>query len=555
MHRKKRSMKVFGKYSEQLAAVGVWLEASLKEGAWAQTTWTDAYTDKVTEEVKKKVKKKGVDSSIKWRTGPDLGQQWVQTRQVHVSGRWRVRNGSLLALYQSLIAAPARPGIRGVSAERALNNHSTAATRVRVLTFPIPIPDENSSKVRDNIVLAAIVESDKLFLFDPRAGVLYEWGISSDLIDDFLGLLKKSYGFRDDRLDFYTFNIKVTDVFYTWFGDKEKADKDNPSNEQRDLMGPKLLSAHGNFEGFKPRIKFFCLKKYVEQYRADLPAQVEVIAIEDQFAESASGILVAPNYDKLEASMKTLFTRAHEREFFNVRPNRAFFKDTFHLYCAYQYGGYYLDTGVFPKESNETVRFPEPTTFGVVSLIPSSNTQKKSDTENSGVSGPTPAPQSVPHWQGEFGQTGFSCAAIQDGQSVLHGYVLQNVRGLAQLEPSQLKLDPRFDVFVTRSKRGDIRAMNALIFNIYLRFMIDASELKFDSEQYQSACRYAIKSAAATGLTHERNSEGKRCSAFTDVPAESVIAIGQPDEHGRPYIKELGLAKMGFNSTRPKPPE
>jgi hypothetical protein len=514
-------------YKKRVAAVGIWLVHSLQQGALPQKTWGDRQHEE----------------TIAYATGISLDSHQLDRDRhlmgIHSNFRWRLNNGDSWGTYfKSILATPVSPDTkRGKEAEDALSDANTATSRARLFTF------SSSSKHPAEAILAAIVLVDALYLFDPKNG-LYEVKLSDRPLFWFERHMTQHYGPAGQVSDWVSHLVEVTDLFYTWLGPPAAIS----DGVRPDLMGPVQMS-RARFGRFKPRIKFCCLERYKDNLSQELSqglprgTEIEIFAIEDQLPEQIRGgkLLDSPDFKDLDACVATiLYQMLNDTRLFSQttgsgqgKPIYAFAKDIWSLFCLYKYGGYHLDTGVVPDTvpGTNAVEFPKCSTFSIVDIFGFIGTASGQRT-------------AVPHKRGKFKKLGLDCVAIKEENNILVGQVLTKDLAKDQTSISTLSLHNQFDVFLMRSPRGHLGIKRALMFYIYIWFKTYplVKQDKLNTLLYKSACRSAILSAVATGLTHSEK-DGTGCTGATSLPENSLIIVGQEAK-----IQELGVRKFGFQS-------
>lgn len=330
----------------------------------------------------------------------------------------------------------------------------------------------------------------------------------------------------------------MANVFFTWLGPPQASNK--VVNGLHGLQRPDLFGllrcAAANIIGPAAAFKLCVLKKFKLAFEAEVPNNVEVIAIEDSFptGNMLSILLSRPDVTNLGLTVDYIL-----RETLNVRgtqynntalPYRqlAFCKDLWSLYCIYAFGGYHVDCGCFPDaRAAGDLRFPEPTTFGVAAI--------------------TDTLAHSPYWHAKVRfQSGTVCGSISGGPAgPLRGLVLNGLT--TEKGGGQSPLKKQIDVWLLRGPAGHNAAKLALQFYVRGWFAIrdqwpNHNNLGDAAAQLRSqALRELAVSSCATGVSHAGNSG---CGSKEHWKKYMIQTGGIGD----PYVASIGIRKVGFQS-------
>lgn len=323
----------------------------------------------------------------------------------------------------------------------------------------------------------------------------------------------------------------MPNVFFTWLGPPQQATKTVtglPGMHRPDLFGI-LRTAGSSFSNNPPpRFTLCVLKKFKAQFDAQLPRYIETRAVEDSFSSAGYHTIQMskPNLEDLDQSVDFII-----RETIKVRgtgydasllPYRqlAFVKDLWSLFCIWKFGGYHLDSGVYPLRPGAVLNFPEPTGFDVPSVDA------------------VDCRGSARHCRASFRTGEPMCITLTNKESLLESKAMKG-RIVATGSPSHLQR--LLDVWLMRSPAGDPAVRRAL--TVYVRGWFEIqSWLKAaggDADP-QELFRELSVVAAMTGITHS----GGTCSS-TSTEVGSHIINGFNKE-----VRDLGLKKVGFRSHR-----
>jgi len=172
----------------------------------------------------------------------------------------------------------------------------------------------------------------------------------------------------------------MTNVFYTWLGPTQEATKEVSGFDERqrpDLFG--ILQAYGSkFTNNPPPNFTLCvLKKFKSDFEEALPDEVDVLAVDEVLANTnntagmSSIIMTEPNLDNIDLTVEyiidnTLGVRGtgYDKSALPYK-KLAFIKDLWSIYCVWKFGGYHLDSGMFPYPTGSTLSFADPEHFDV----------------------------------------------------------------------------------------------------------------------------------------------------------------------------------------------
>lgn len=327
----------------------------------------------------------------------------------------------------------------------------------------------------------------------------------------------------------------MVNVFFTWLGPPQEANKEItgvPGMHRPDLFGI-LRTGRSTFKNNPPpRFTLCVLKKFKAQFDRELPDYIHTLAVDESFASSkyASILMEEPNLDDLEMSVDYIM-----REIVKVRgtgydskqlpyKNLAFVKDLWSLYSVWKYGGYHLDSGIFPWPNEAIVDFPEPQGFNVPTI--------------DFVDCRPPARHCVI----QFASGKSMCVTMRYSESNLEKYVLP---GRVVVTSTQSHLESLLDVWMIRSPAGDPSARRAL--EVYVRGWFEIRRwIRVQANPVQEGIvaellRELVVFSAMTGVTH--NGKEHACSGKFEV--KSHIIQGANKE-----VKVMNLKKVGFQSHR-----
>lgn len=325
----------------------------------------------------------------------------------------------------------------------------------------------------------------------------------------------------------------MTNVFFTWLGPPQQPTKDIkgiPGKHRPDLFGI-LRTGRARFKNNPPPQFTLCvLKKFQAQFDRELPDYVTTLAVDTCFDSSnfASILMEKPDLDDLGLTVDYII-----REIVKVRgtgydskllpyKNLAFVKDLWSLYSVWKYGGYHLDSGIFPWPNGATVDFPEPTGFDVPTI--------------DSVNCRAPAK----HFNVTFSTGKPMCATLRGGGSNFADMVMP---GRVTASKTVSHLERLLDVWMMRSPAGDPSARRALEF--YVRGWFEIRRWVKANPNKESATaellRELVVFSAMTGVTH--HGKKYKCNGKRDVDAHIINGTGKE-------VKEMKLKKVGFQSHR-----
>lgn len=311
----------------------------------------------------------------------------------------------------------------------------------------------------------------------------------------------------------------MVNVFYTWFGPPSQAKVHETKGSIRpDVWAPNKLAAAAPDN---VRVKFCCMTDHVDAFKRDLHKDVDIVPVEDPVLHR----VFDPDIDDLEGWVHSIVR-------YSLKPgndgkliirNLVNAKNIWSMWCMYNFGGYHLDTGVYPE--NVTPVFPVPKTFGV----------------------PVVQPSYFGAWHTKVTFDflwGKVCSTIVDSDMVLQGKVLPNRVSVEKQNAPKSAMNLLFDVWLMRSPARHIAAKRALEFYIRMWVLIEklAKQGELSDQLYKSASRGAIMSAVATGITHSGFGDG--CLGM-NLWKSHIIPTRNTTE-----VPELKMYKLGFSSHR-----
>ncbi|MCG8637888.1 MAG: hypothetical protein MI863_28950 [Desulfobacterales bacterium] len=325
----------------------------------------------------------------------------------------------------------------------------------------------------------------------------------------------------------------MTKVFFTWLGPPQQATKDIngiPGKHRPDLFGI-LRTAKARFKNNPPPQFTLCvLKKFQAQFDRELPDYISTLAVDTSFDSSqyASLLMTKPDLNDLSMSVDYIM-----REIIKVRgtgyeskllpgKNLAFVKDLWSFYSVWKYGGYHLDSGIFPWPNGATVNFPEPQGFEVPTIDSGDYRGEARHCKVTFSSGPK------------------MCATLRSSESNFETLVMPD-RISATNTSSNLKR--LLDVWMMRSPAGDPSARRALEFYVRGWFEIRRWVKANPGEEGAVAelLRELVVFSAMTGVTH--SGIRHQCSNKRDVDARIIQGANK-------VVKDMNLKKVGFRSHR-----
>lgn len=316
----------------------------------------------------------------------------------------------------------------------------------------------------------------------------------------------------------------MTDVYFSWFGPPQQANKTvaGVGAARPDLFGL-LRTAGARFPGTDapPRFTLCCLKKFESDFKKQLPDYINTLALEDAFNTDnfQSILLTKPDLNNLDLCVDYIL-----REIIRVRGMNyansalpyaylAFAKDLWSLYTVWKRGGYHIDAGCFPDPKyGGTVTLPAPTNFAVPVVSDEGKTPLHAKVAFKGVK-PT-------------------CATLAGGWAGSNGAIAGATLGCTISPQKTSPLNRQLDVWMLRSPQGDRGAEAALKFYIQGWFAMRDNDF-LNAQSY----RELVVAAVATAITH---ADG-RCSSPSGWKAHIIEAIGGD-------VPSLGLRKVGFQS-------
>lgn len=325
----------------------------------------------------------------------------------------------------------------------------------------------------------------------------------------------------------------MANVFFTWLGPPQQANKeikDVPGLHRPDLFGI-LRTGRSTFKNNPPpRFTLCVLKKFKAQFDRELPDYISTLAVDESFASSkyASILMEEPNLDDLEMSVDYIM-----REIVKVRgtgydskllpyKNLAFVKDLWSLYSVWKYGGYHLDSGIFPWPIGAIVDFPEPQGFDVPTI------------DSGDIRG------AAKHCVIQFASGKPMCVTMTYSEKILETIVFRG-RVVVTSKPSHLMR--LLDVWMIRSPAGDPSARRAL--EVYVRGWFEIRRWVQANPGNEGSVaeqlRELVVFSAMTGVTH--NGKNHACSCKREVESHIIQGAGKE-------VKVMNLKKVGFQSHR-----
>lgn len=437
----------------------------------------------------------------------------------------------------------------------------------------------------DDDWLASFKGDDSLALLCPKTG-LWVFDVQNAR-HAFTSHMNEHYGSLRNE-DFLAYVVPLPTLAHTtWVGPPNSQRKDARGGKLKirpDIDGPRLI-AHGLARAdqrmmaadrrwtdidLPHRLIFHCFKAHRPDFEALFAStDVRVWAIEDQVPAPAANLTYAPMTESaLPSTVHHVMTTSRDLQQPN-RPKREYVnaKNMWSYYSIWRYGGYHMDTGVFPASTmsdsrtkkprshpNPRVGMPEPTDFGIVNerggrKVMRLQLERWVDHKQFGaVAFGTDAMSMFPTPSGKVGDNkGSSPASLvvrarEDGQYCdFYGDVWlmrSNRGGRTALEATMYFA--QFWFFM-QSLRGDEPQGAGITFNS----MPDASE-----DKYRGASRVVVVAAALSALAPESFSELWKQGSLKDLVGDRAIPAAKPDDRGGVTVPELGLDKTFFGSHR-----
>jgi hypothetical protein len=193
-------------------------------------------------------------------------------------------------------------------------------------------------------------------------------------------------------------------------------------------------------------------------------------------------------------------------------------KNVWGFYCIWHFGGYHMDTAIYP-EPPRTV-FPEPLHFGLPCL---SKTQSR-----------------VFNFPSRGQRLGTTSIILDDSNISTMVFPNGNV-----VRETTLKKTPLVDVWLMRSQKGGATSKLALDWYLNTIDIINKNlEVCENNALYKSASRMAVCSAAATAIC--RANGGRGLKHPRDIEKHLIeTKIGSNN-----VLPEIGVRKIGFQSHR-----
>jgi hypothetical protein len=325
----------------------------------------------------------------------------------------------------------------------------------------------------------------------------------------------------------------MPNVFYTWLGPPQQANKTIlglDGQHRPDLFGI-LRTARSSFTNDPPPYFTLCvLEKFKRDFDALLPSYVATLAVDTAFDSSrfSSIVMAEPDLDNLDVTVdyiirQTLKVRGTGYDS-RLLPYKelAFVKDLWSLYCVWKYGGYHLDSGVYPLPERAVLSFPEPQGFDVPTL----------DSED--------ARRDARHCVMKFKTGKPICVTLRGLSTIFETYVMKDRVTVTATESHLRRL---IDVWLIRSPAGDPSARRAL--EVYVRGWFELQAWVSQSDENAKAkaevLRELIVSAALTGVTHAGSAN--QCANKRAVDSHLICGVNK-------VVDDLGLVKVGFKSHR-----
>ena len=323
----------------------------------------------------------------------------------------------------------------------------------------------------------------------------------------------------------------MTKVFYTWLGPQQSASREIngiAGMHRPDLFGI-LQTARASFRNTpSPTFTLCVLKKFQAAFDAELPDNVKTLAVDDVFSSSSfnSLLLSSPNVEDLDVSVDYIM-----RETLRVRgtgysdsvlpfKKLAFVKDLWSLYSVWKYGGYHLDSGIFPAPGAASLNFPEPKTFCVPTID----------------SGNYRGPARRVRFRFRTGKA--QSVTISNKQSMLERTAMA---GKVDVSNSDSHVNRLLDVWLMGSPAGDPSARLALETYIRTWFEIQAWAKENQKECPDELMRELIVFAALTGVTH---------TGEAHVPATKHEVDERIIDGANKVVRSMNLKKVGFRTHR-----
>lgn len=323
----------------------------------------------------------------------------------------------------------------------------------------------------------------------------------------------------------------MTNVFYTWLGPPQGATKeiDGLDGKHRPDVFGILRTAKASFRNTPPPSFTLCvLQKFKAQFDAELPSFVSTLAVDAAFPTSSyqSLVLTAPKLDDLDMCVDYIM-----RETLQVRGTGysttslpfgklAFVKDLWSLYCVWKYGGYHLDSGIFPETASSPLDFPAPTAFCVPTI------------DNADIR----APARRVRFALRSGKP--LTVTISAKASQLEGTAMQ---GRVTATSEQTHVARLLDVWLMGAPAGDPSARLAL--EVYVRtwFEIQAWSKANPTGDTKELFRELVVFSALTGVTHT----GPQHKAATAREVGERLIGGFNKK-----VPSMNLRKVGFRTHR-----
>ncbi len=457
---------------------------------------------------------------------------------------WTFAGATWLDVFHSIVADEWTPAGGGRTVEEGLSDALTASTRFRLVTFRCPDPAGTGTVAG---LLAAVVDGDKLHVFDPEVG-LHEYpvtGVGADApANAFRARMAARYGTSEHAIEATTYVLDVLDAFFSYFGPPKTT---TVAGQWPDIRGPVSLASAQVQPGMAtPRIKLGVLPAHLAAFRARLRAQapqfadrIEVFSIPSVFGQWP---MPRSRGDQIEVAVADVLSQCTA----NLADIRGLVtaKNLWSLWCLYRYGGYHLDTGVVSP--NGQIALPRPGRFAA-QIVPDGNGN--------------PSVGDAFHRHGRFGITGIPCVTVSGPLASLTAAWdkagFDTAVSVDKLTSQYFKLDAP----VLRSARGDHGAGVAV--RIFLDGWIRIRTAHDELERLGRGDRGPVQMWNAAGQ------QGYE-STFGRLPAEReliVAALCAGVNHGPPtsrtcgvrasargdtalWIADLGLRKTGAQSHR-----
>jgi len=407
---------------------------------------------------------------------------------------------------QKFYAALSPPGDDGIAGSKAWKELRTPSRHHELRLLQVGS--------NDNVqFLATFLTQEGIYFLCPKTGLFY-WSVEQSRAQ-FEAHMDENYA-AESGDDFRAWIVPLpTLVHVTWIGPESPNQGSLPDDAPLKDLRKDVAAARKLSRALRSHLVFFhCLKKYKLSFAQLFPAatypNVRVVAVEDQLSEAGDKNLrlAVPELDSLDRSVGYVFRRSLELQS-QTGPKRDIVnaKNMWSLYAIWRYGGYHMDSGVFPHRNG--TKLPEPDEFGLAR-------NRRQSGSGHGQDGHSNAGRELRLVQLDAGrvQKPFN-AVLTDSQNTFKQLVFPPRKSFREHLQARFAADlvvlgevstkipnADVDVWLMGSNPMNPIVRRAIVFYVQEWFVLQRlrREGLLDEVMYGSACRAAIISAVYTGM-------------------------------------------------------